>query len=243
MLPRAEMFKEVIFIPRIIAFNESFVQVGTHQKKSSSSVKPLAVIWHEAISGRQKSDIASTFYTFLSKNRDKKFITIWLDNCAAQNKNWALFTFFTYVVNNCAEISLEVLEIKYFESGHTFMSADAFHHQVELSMSHCPKILDFHDFSEAVRGANSSWTDVHEMRVEDFLVELKDYKSAAKINKLDPKPLLPKFVAVWFEKGKNYLQFKNDYSDKYQNLDYLTARVCKMGLPHPEKKNRSSFCR
>ncbi|KAG5858450.1 hypothetical protein JTB14_009918 [Gonioctena quinquepunctata] len=40
MLPRADMFKEVIFTPRIIAFNESFVPVG----KFTKSVKPLARI-------------------------------------------------------------------------------------------------------------------------------------------------------------------------------------------------------
>jgi hypothetical protein len=33
MLPRAEMFKEVIFIPHLIAFNESFVPVGKKPKK------------------------------------------------------------------------------------------------------------------------------------------------------------------------------------------------------------------
>lgn len=59
MLPRLEMFKEVIFTPRIIAFNESFVPVG---KKTSG---PTAVVWHEAIVGRSKEDIISTFYGLL----------------------------------------------------------------------------------------------------------------------------------------------------------------------------------
>lgn len=89
MLLRAEMFKEVIFIPRIIAFNESFVPVG-----KSRSTKPLAVIWHEGIAGRRKEDLISTFYSFLKKkNRDYFNTTIWLDNCAAQNKHWALYCF------------------------------------------------------------------------------------------------------------------------------------------------------
>ncbi|KAK9694956.1 hypothetical protein QE152_g33190 [Popillia japonica] len=48
MLPRAEMFKEVLFIPRIVAFNESIVPIG----KNRSNLKPLAVIWHEAVAGQ-----------------------------------------------------------------------------------------------------------------------------------------------------------------------------------------------
>lgn len=128
MLPRLETFKEIIFTPRIIAFNESFVPVG-----SNNRCYPWAVIWHEAIAGRTKHDIISTFYAFLLANRDSKRIVIWLDNCASQNKNWTLISFFIYVVNS-HEVALEQLELKFFEPGHTFMSADSFHHQVELSL-------------------------------------------------------------------------------------------------------------
>lgn len=94
MLPRADMFKEVIFIPRIIAFNESFVPVG----KFTKTVKPLAVIWHECVSGRKKEDLISTFHAFLSKNRDIRNITIWLDNCAAQNKQTGLYFLISYML-------------------------------------------------------------------------------------------------------------------------------------------------
>lgn len=65
MLPRAEMFKKVIFTRRIIAYHESFVLVG-----KVSSHKPLACIWHEGITGRNKKDLISTFYMFLKTKRD-----------------------------------------------------------------------------------------------------------------------------------------------------------------------------
>lgn len=58
MLPRLEMFKEVIFAQRLIAFNESFVPVGSKAK----SLKAHAIIWNESTSGRSKSDNISTFY-------------------------------------------------------------------------------------------------------------------------------------------------------------------------------------
>nr|CAH7754007.1 unnamed protein product [Callosobruchus chinensis] len=162
MLPRAEMFKEVIFTPRVIAFNESFVPVGAYSK----GFKPLAVIWHEGVRDRKK-DLISTFYAFLLNNRDTQSITMWLDNCAAQNKNWSLLSFFLFIVI-CADVDLQVLDIKYFQSGHTFMSADAFHHQVELSLKKSRKVLDFDDFKSAVQQSNSSKVNVKEMKIEDF---------------------------------------------------------------------------
>ncbi|XP_050307969.1 uncharacterized protein LOC126744555 [Anthonomus grandis grandis] len=113
MLPRAEMFKEMIFTPRLIAFNESFVPVGAYSK----ALKAMAVIWHEAISGRKKEDLISTFYAFLLNNRDTPYITIWLDNCAAQNKNWSLLSFFIFIVN-CADVDLKIFYVKYFQCGH-----------------------------------------------------------------------------------------------------------------------------
>lgn len=62
MLPRCDMFKEIIFTPRLIAFNESFVPTAGCSKKHN--IGPTAVLWHEAIRGRSKEDIISTFYAF-----------------------------------------------------------------------------------------------------------------------------------------------------------------------------------
>ncbi|KAL3277253.1 hypothetical protein HHI36_012604 [Cryptolaemus montrouzieri] len=99
------------------------------------------------------------------------------------------------------------------------------------------KINDFNDFSSAVQEANSSQKYLHKMKVQDLLKEdLKGYKSAAKLNKLQPKPHLSDFVSVLFEKGENCLQFENDYSVPYQELNYLTAATYKHGRPKPELK-------
>jgi len=59
MLPRMDNFKAAIFTKRVIAFNESFVPIGPR-----SSIKPLAVIWHERVSGRKQEDLTSCYYAF-----------------------------------------------------------------------------------------------------------------------------------------------------------------------------------
>lgn len=159
MIPRLDMFKDVIFTPRIIAFNESFVPVGKKRKQY-----PWAMIWHEAIRGRSKDDIISTYYAFFMANRDKKTVVIWLDNCSSQNKNWTLLSFFMYIVNS-VEVCVENIEIKYFEPGHTFMSADSFHHQVELSLKRKKKVFDFEDFVGAVQNSNSGRVNVVQMNL------------------------------------------------------------------------------
>jgi len=136
MLPRMESFKSVLFCPRLIAFNESFVPLG------KSTRKPLAVIWHEAISGRKQEDIISTFHAFFEENRNFEEIDIWLDNCASQNKNWLFFSYLVYIINSNI-IAVKKITIHYLQAGHTFMSADHLHHKVELSMAKHKKYAIF----------------------------------------------------------------------------------------------------
>lgn len=191
----------------------------------------MAVIWHEGVSGRKKEDLISTFYAFFLHNRDLRNVTIWLDNCAAQNKNWALFCFFIYVVN-CAEIELDNLEIKYFEPGHTFMSADSFHHQVELSLKKKAKVFDFDDFKCAVQNANSGKTDIKEMEIQHFS-DWNDFSSKYKLQKMTPRAYLQDMVYLQFRKGENVLHYKNKFSDDFIKLNFLTANYYKNGISKP----------
>lgn len=177
MLPRVDTFKKVVFTRRLIAYHESFVPVGNTQLS-----KPFAVIWHEAVSGRNKEDLISTFYAFLKHNRDVKHIIIWLDNCSSQNKNWCFYTFLVMVINSL-EIASESITINYFEAGHTFMSADSFHHNVEQSLKKKGKVYDFQDFASAVKEARKD-VDVKEMTIMDFYL-WKDFTSQTKLTK-DP---------------------------------------------------------
>lgn len=227
MLPRCEMFKEIIFTPRIICFNESFVPLG----KQSATNKPVAIVWHEGVAGRSKSDIISTFYKFLLFHRDAKEITIWLDNCASQNKNWALYCFFIYLINS-PEVNLNILKIKYLQSGHTFMSADSFHHQVEKSLKQTGKVLDFDDFTLCVKKCNSSRVEVIQMNLDDFR-DFIDFSSRFKMNKITPKPYLANFVQVQFTRGSTNLFYKTKFNGELIELNFLLAKHCKGDLPKP----------
>ncbi|KAH9641232.1 hypothetical protein HF086_003219, partial [Spodoptera exigua] len=80
MLPRPDMFKVVMFCPRLLAFNESFVPLGSSKEKS------FAAVWHEAVSGRKQEDIISTYRSFSESKRDCGEVIVWTDNCTSQKK-------------------------------------------------------------------------------------------------------------------------------------------------------------
>lgn len=225
MLPRMETMNTAMFTRRIVAFNESFVPLG---KKSHE--KPIAILWHEGIAGRKKEQIVSTFHSFFLSQRDKEKIVLWLDNCSGQNKNWTLLSFVVYMINS-DEISASEVEMNYLEPGHTFISANAFHHQVELSMKHVKHIYDFEDFKNTVSAANSRNVIVKSMEPNDFIM-WPDMTSVYKLNKQNPRPYLNKIVQFVAKRGKFDLLYKESHLDeKYKVLDFLQSKVIKQGFP------------
>lgn len=232
MLPRLDMYKEIIFTPRIIAFNESFVPLGNKKK-----TYPLAIIWHEAIRGRSKDDIISAYYAFFVSNRDKQTIVLWLDNCSSQNKNWTLISFFLYIVNS-SEVSVQTIEVKYFEPGHTFMSSDAFHHQVELALKHKKKVYDFEDFAGVVQDSNSGRVKVIKMDLNNFYT-FSDYTSKYKLQKLASRVYLKDIVALTFKRDQKHFYYKTAFPEPFKKMDtILNQKYIKGPWTEPIKRTQ-----
>lgn len=61
VLPIIRGSKACIFAPRLVAYNETFANVNDKVTEK----KTLAVLWHEAITGRSASDVACAFFAFL----------------------------------------------------------------------------------------------------------------------------------------------------------------------------------
>ena len=131
MLPRLSCLKQVIFCERSVRFNETFAPVRGWKK--SKTLNLTGVLWHEATKGRSAEDVASAITYFIQKNRDIQSFIFRTDNFPPQNKNWFLFTALVNEVNK-KNTAIQTITLKYFEPGHTFMSADSFHHRVEQKM-------------------------------------------------------------------------------------------------------------
>lgn len=219
MLPRMPGNKTSIFTKRIVAFHETFATVGMKQKGKNKE-NSTSVIWHEGIAGRKAEEITSSFVTALEKYRDKKHIIIWLDNCSAQNKNWCLLTTLTSLINNDT-IEFDDISLKFFESGHTFMSADSFHHGVELEMKrrNGGKIYDFAEFHDVVGKSNSGNVDVIAMDNS----QVRAYKAGQAQSKLKKASVtLSSMKVIQLRRGSMKLFYKTSHDDaEFQPLDFL----------------------
>ena len=219
--------KSVVFTRRIVAYHETFAVVGSGRK-----IKHLSAVWHEGVSGRNAEDIASTFEVALMAERDVKHVVYWLDNCTAQNKNWALYTMLVTLVNS-GQYDFNDVTLKYFEPGHTFMSADSVHAGVEREMKRCKdgNVYDFNDFMKVV--GNSSKTTVVQMSCDQFR-RWSGKQSQSKLKKAGVH--LDSIVAAQFRKGttkKFYYKKSHDAAD-YEELDFV---MNKAGLNTPPSKS------
>ncbi|KAG5891363.1 hypothetical protein JTB14_007603 [Gonioctena quinquepunctata] len=169
MLPRCDMFKNVIFSQRIIAYNGSFVPV-------------------------------------------------------------------VFIVN-CETVATERIEINYFEPGHTYMSADSFHYQVEMSLKRHGKNHDFADFKNAVQNANSSSVVVLDMTLENVFV-WQDLSSIYKINETVPRPYVKDIVQMTISREDRNLEYKIDFNLPAISLNFLKSSVIKNGFSMPKSQNK-----
>ena len=130
-----------------------------------------------------------------------------MDNCGPQNKNWSLYTALVAFVNS-KQWSFQSITLKYFEAGHTFMSADSFHHQVEKSVAQKKHLYNFGEFAECVGKAGK----VILMKSECFQ-QWENKLSQGKISK-ETRPLLDDVVIAKFSRNECCFRFKRSYSEE-----------------------------
>lgn len=106
------------------------------------------------------------------------------------------------------------------------MSADSFHHQVELAIKRNGKLYDFKDFSEAVSNANSGNTNVKEMSINDFSYWTSEFL-VHKLRNQEIRPLLNQIVHIKAIRRNAYLLYSTNYDTYFslQKLDFLKKKI------------------
>jgi hypothetical protein len=225
MCPRLDHFKKCVFTHRVSIYNETFCPLG---KNIQINGQTYAALWHEGISGRRKENIISTFENFIQATSLKEYI-FFMDNCAAQNKNWAFLSALVYFVN-CMDLDVESILINYLEPGHTFMSADSFHAQVERKLREQKSVYDYPTFVDCVRrcSMHQEFPIVMDMNCTQFK-NWKDEKSAKEYD-----VYLRNICALKATKGQMHLMYKEEHAHQtWKPLNFIKRKVLKYGFEKP----------
>ncbi|KAJ8728269.1 hypothetical protein PYW08_016654 [Mythimna loreyi] len=144
LLPDMPKIKDSFFLSRLVAFNLTFAPLCKDAKINSK-----CVVWHEAMMGRDANNIIDALMAFLISERDVKKITLWCDNCTGQNKNWFLFTALVMIVNSEC-INIDTITLRFLTKGHTHMSADGVHGNIEKEMRRRDGVYDYEDYKSII---------------------------------------------------------------------------------------------
>ena len=124
---------------------------------------------------------------------------------------------------NSSKIEAEDITMKYFEAGHTFMSADSFHHGVEQEMRRRPGgvVYDFEDFVSVIAQSNSSKVEVVELECNQ-IGAWADGHSAVKTKKL---PRLAELKVVQVCRGSRSMFIKKSHGEEnFTEMDFLQKK-------------------
>ena len=208
--------KEHVFVSRLVVFNETFASLNKGRED-------ILVLWHEAISGRKATDVASAFVKCIKEAKSSK-ILFWADNCGGQNKNWFLYQLMVQVV--ACNWGPDVIIFKYLQRGHTYMAADSIHGNIGTKMKKQGNIFDFSDFSKICQNAKKNLSTVH-LTKNDIFTFSKQVKMRS-----NEMPLLSDIVEIKFCKGSMDLLYKNSFTeDTYSSVDFLHKKFDKNVFP------------
>ena len=188
-------------------FSGSFVPVGQKHGKG------IGVLWHEGVAGRSAAEISSTFIDcYDRRGSGTSRVTLWADNCSGQNKNWWLFGALVKEVNKVGG-DLDVITLKFFEPGHTFMSADSFHALIEKGIKKKNKIQDFQDLADVVNSKGealvSNYNDFY--HVQKQLTTAMYAAGKAYLDDVQVAQFERGSVKLIWKKTCNYEEFKSAY--------------------------------
>lgn len=137
----------------------------------------------------------------------------------------AFFSMLADLINSDV-IATEQMTLYYFEPGHTFMSCDQFHHQVELSMKKKGRIYDFTDFEEAVGSANNGKVILKSLQPQDF-IDYTNNISDRRIQNANPRVYLKNISQIRFIRSSFDLHYKNDFAENYKTMKFLNDKFLK----------------
>lgn len=187
--------------------------------------KAYCFAWSELNGKRGSSEIGTCLYKwFEGMNPEVKHITIFSDTCGGQNRNQNIVALLLYLVQ---KTSIDVIEHKFLESGHSYMEVDSMHSAIEKEKKYQPVYvvndwLSIFKKARSRRNRNKTYGPyiTKELKFNEFL-DLKDLSKNLLKNKLfdcdNERVNWLKVKCFRFTKLQpNFFEYRYDYFGDYK---------------------------
>lgn len=190
--------------------------------------KAYCFAWSELNGKRGSSEIGTCLYKWLEGiDPEVNHITVFSDTCGGQNRNQNIVALFLYLVQTS---SIDIIEHKFLESGHSYMEVDSMHSAIEKEKKYQPVYI-VNDWLNIFRRARSRRNRnkncapyiTKEFKFNEF-IDLKDLSKNLLKNKLfncdNEKVNWLKIKCFRFQKSQpNFVEYRYDYFGDYKKIN------------------------
>jgi len=212
-----------------------------------------AHMWQEITGAGGSANMISVLWHHLRHNPSgRKGLTLWLDNCWHELKNWDLVFFLHWLV--LVEGMFEWAEVKYYESGHSYMGGygpDCTHSKITNAGKLVDRKVVAEDWYKIARECNHGEITVVEFEAKYhrdwraflsqwFLVQTAG-QGKGKIDSAGQPVCLPDYRYLRVEGGK-YAGFLQAWEEDDPTTDRVLIRCLKFNFPKNSKGNPLLRC-
>ena len=192
-------------------------------------------MWDESEGKRGAAEIATCLLDYLkSLPESVTHVTAFCDTCAGQNRNQFLATALLYAVQKIP--NLDIIDIKYMETGHSYLEADSMHSCIENARRH-QKVYTTDEWALLVAGARKRPRPYTVRRLfhSDFLDVKDQTKNIVKNRTKNTDSNTVNWLKIkWlrFNKSKPYgIQYKYSVTEnQFMQINVLPRRTKKPEL-------------
>ena len=199
-------------------------------------------VWDETQSAKGSHAVSSCLRKYLKYVNDTfssiKHVVMYCDTCGGQNRNQNIVAAMLHTMNDDEYSNIEIIDLKYFESGHSQMECDSMHSRIEKSRKDL-KLYTPHEYVLIMETARKHPRpyNVTQMSLDDFL-NLEDVCEKYILNrKYDTTGQQVKWLKIkWFRferscASKFYFKYDTTDSD-FRCVDVSdTSRRRNVSLP------------
>ena len=118
---------QIYYKRKLAVYNFTLFETASHQG--------YCYLWDETEGGRGANEIGSALLDYLGNLPSTvKHVTTFSDTCSGQNRNLYVASAMLYAVQNLKNI--EIIGLKFMESGHSYLEADSMHATIEKAFRH-----------------------------------------------------------------------------------------------------------
>ncbi|KAF6212705.1 hypothetical protein GE061_013231 [Apolygus lucorum] len=182
-------------------------------------------LWDETQGRRGAVEIASCVYSYVMSMDNVKEVRMMSDGCGGQQKNHLFMSMCMLLCRT--HPTLQVVDHKFFETGHTEMECDSIHSKIESASKNIPVYVP-EGWAQVIRGCrrNPRPFEVHSVRHDEFL----QFECSA--------PKLPIQSVCWlhYQKNKPHSVF---YKKSFLDEDFIERSVLpEQPREQPAKESR-----